>query len=560
MIFINLSLIIANTSVDVTILRGLMFKNISLLLVVFLFGCHSALQPTAVLPQNEYLSASISSTEDKEPSQILTVVVEEEAEPDKLELDLPGSQLLPEPIAEYLQQDFQLPYYGDFPLSDHTRIDKLIKRYTGSSRKMFGRWLERAGRYVPKIQMVFADEGIPLDLAYLAMIESGFNLRAYSWAHAAGPWQFIESTGRMYNLKNDWWQDGRLDLERSTHAAARHLKYLHKRFSGDWYLAVAAYNAGGGKVSKAVRKSGSRDFWALTEGRVLRDETKNYLPKLLAALTIVKNLGDYGFSDLKFDKPLEYEMVTLETSTDLEIIAGFCGISYRQLKELNPELKRWCTPPGVSNYQLKVPFGYAGKVRSLYAQLPKNQRARYHRHQIKSGDTLQVIARKYKIRVNDIIALNKIRNPRTLQIGHNLILPLKEGFISLPTNALADSYVRSRRRTYRVRSGDSLWSISRRNNVTQKELRVWNKLGWSNILQPGQILAVSKPGVRVVAKKQTKKGPSRKLIYKVVPGDTLWDIGRQFDVATEQIRRWNELSHGHILRPGQKLTLMVSAT
>ena len=144
MIFINLSLIVTNTSAGVTTLRGSMFKNISLLLVVLLFGCHSALQPTAVLPQNESLPLSISSTEDKVPSQILPVVAEQEAEPDKLELDLPGSQPLPEPIAEYLQPDFQLPYYGDFPLSDNIRIDNLIKRYTGSSKKMFGRWLERA--------------------------------------------------------------------------------------------------------------------------------------------------------------------------------------------------------------------------------------------------------------------------------------------------------------------------------------------------------------------------------------------------------------------------------
>ena len=541
-----------------------MVKNISIfLLLLLLVGCNPAAQTLGISPQREKLPADNMKAE-AGLSQPLIEIAAEKKQPVVVKYELPDVEPLPVSLIEYLQSGSPLPYFGDFPLSQHPRVKKLINRYSGSSKKMFAYWLKRAGRYVPKIQMIFADEGIPLDLAYLAMIESGFNVRAYSWAHAAGPWQFIESTGRLYGMKNDWWQDGRLDLEKSTRAAAKHLKYLHKRFDGDWYLAVAAYNAGGGKVSKAIRKSGSRDFWMLTKGHVLQDETKNYLPKLLAALSIVKNLEEYGFSDLKCYEPLEYETFTLETSTDLEIIAGFCGISYRELKDLNPELKRWCSPPGVIDYQLNVPFGYAEQVRVLYTQLPSNQRARYHRHQIKSGDTLQVIARKYKIRVNDIVALNKISNPRALQIGHNLILPLREGFTALPTNALADSYVRSRRITYKVRSGDSLWSISRRNNVTQKELRVWNKLGWSNLLRPGQILAVSKPGVRVIAKKETKKeakkGPSRKLIYKVVPGDTLWDIGRQFDVATEQIRRWNELSNGHILRPGQKLTLMVSAT
>lgn len=537
-----------------------MIKYAFLFSVLILSGCHSSMQMMGILPTKQIKSEDVVSKDAGKVSQPLPAIVEEKSIPVVAKFELPIAESLPEPLAEYLHTSSLLPYFGDFPLSDHPRIDKLIKQYRGSSKNTFRRWLERAGRYIPKIQMVFADEGVPLDLAYLAMIESGFNVRAYSWAHAAGPWQFIESTGRLYGLENNWWQDGRLDLERSTRAAAKHLKHLHKCFDGDWYLAVAAYNAGGGKVRKAVRKSGSRDFWALTEGSVLREETKNYLPKLLAALSIIKNLEAYGFADLNLSEPLEYETMTLATSTDLEIIARFCDISYRELKELNPELKRWCTPPGKNNYQIRVPLGSAEQVKKLYAQLPEEKRASYYRHQIKSGDTLQVIARKYRIRVDDIIALNNIKNPRSLQIGHNLILPLKEGFTSLPINALEDSYVRSRRRTYKVRSGDSLWSISRRFDVTQKELRVWNKLGWSNLLRPGQVLAVSKPGVRVVAKAKLKKGPSRKLIYKVVAGDTLWDIGRQFNVATEQIRRWNKLSHSHILQPGQKLTLNVSAS
>jgi membrane-bound lytic murein transglycosylase D len=471
------------------------------------------------------------------------------------QLDLPVREPLSQELAGFLQQRPVLPYFGDFPLSQHPRISRRINLYSGPQKKMFVRWLERSARYLPRIQLIFAAEGLPLDLAYLAMIESGFVMRAYSWAHAAGPWQFIESTGRMYGLDNNWWQDERLDLEKSTRAAAKHLKYLHQRFAGDWYLAVAAYNAGGGKVSRAVRASGTRDFWALIEGNVLREETRDYLPKLLATLRIVSNPEAYGFSDLQPKPPLEYDVVTVETSTDLEIIAEFSGVSYQQIKGLNPGLKRWCTPPGVKDYRLRVPAGTGDQVARLYAALAPAERARYYRHKLQAGDTLGRLAKRYKIRVDDIIALNNIRNPRTLQIGQNLILPLRDGFSSLPVDELRDSYARSRRRTYKVRSGDNLWAIARRFDVTQKQLRVWNKLGWSNLLQPGQILAVSRSN----STGRKVSGGTRKMVYQVVPGDTLWDIGREFDVATEQIRQWNDLEHDDLLIPGQKLTLLVSA-
>ena len=533
-----------------------MFKLIlSLFFVLLLAGCQSHLQSLGLRSLFHESMASVST------AKSANAVVEPTVNPTP-KYPLP-TYATPQLLVDYLQAEQRLlPYFGDFPLSGHPRVDKLIKRYSGSGKKTFGRWLERAGRYVPTIQLVFAAEGIPLDLAYLAMIESGFNARAYSWAHAAGPWQFIEGTGKYYGLENNWWQDGRLSLIRSTQAAAKHLKYLHRRFDGDWYLAVAAYNAGGGKIRKAVRKSGSRDFWNLTEGQVLQEETKNYLPKLLASLIIVKDLERYGFATLDFDKPRIYETVTIATTTDLDIIAGYCGISYTEIKELNPELKRWCTPPAVENYQLNVPFGSGQEFNALYAQLPATKRASYHRHQIKSGDTLLALAYKYRIRVADIVTLNQITKPRALQLGDNLILPLRQGFTKLPANSQGESYVKSRRRTYKVRKGDSLWSISNRFDVSQKQLRVWNKLGWSNLLRPGQVLAVSKRGVVKVAKAKVKRktGISRQLIYKVVPGDTLWDIGRQFDVATEEIRRWNKLSQNHILQPGQKLTLNVSAS
>ncbi|WP_303720750.1 LysM peptidoglycan-binding domain-containing protein [Malonomonas rubra] len=448
----------------------------------------------------------------------------------------------------------KLPYWGDFPLADHPRVEKLHKLYTGNARNTFSKWLARAGRYIPMIQQVFAEEGVPRDLAYLAMIESGFNVRAYSWAHAAGPWQFIESTAKLYGMKNDWWLDERCDIEMATHAAAKHLKYLHQRFDGDWYLAVAAYNAGGGKVRQAIKKCGSSDFWQLTDGKVLREETKNYLPKLIAALQIVRDLKGNGFADLEVEEPFNYDTVSVPTSTDLEVVARLCDADYATIKGLNPALKRWSTPPGANDYQLKIPAGTLEQFLQGYAELPEEERARYHRHQIKAGDTLGKLAKKYNIQIDDIITLNSIKDPRALKIGKDLILPLQENFTSLPVDSLADNYQRSYRKTYTVRSGDSLWKIASRFGVTEKELRIWNRLGWSNLLKPGQKLAVSKPGRNRVAK---KVGPAKKVVYHVQPGDTLWEISRQFDIELEMIRLWNDLSRGQVLRVGQKLTLMV---
>jgi len=519
-----------------------------LLLIIFLGGCFTSSQQQVLSAPDVESQPSVAENESDNEAVVDVVTPATVEEPEEAALEL---------VAEVEVVPPKLPYHGDFPLAEHPRVEKLYKLYTGNAHRTFGRWLERAGRYVPMIQQVFTEEGIPLDLAYLAMIESGFNVRAYSWAHAAGPWQFIESTAKLYDMKNDWWQDQRCDIELATHAAAQHLKYLHKRFDGDWYLAVAAYNAGGGKVRKAIRKSGSRDFWDLTEGKVLREETKNYLPKLIAALKIVKELDDSRFADLDFEEPLAYETVTIPSSTDLEVVAKLCDVDYATIKSLNPALKRWSTPPGVTAYQLKVPAGTRDQFELLYAELPKEQRARYHRHQIKAGDTLGKLARKYRIQIDDIITLNNIKNPRALKVGQNLILPLQENFTSLPVDSLADNYQRSYRKTYTVRNGDSLWKIAKRFGVTEKQLRVWNRLGWSNMLRPGQKLAVSKPGRTRVAK---KVGPAKKFVYSVRPGDSLWKIGRQFDIELDMIRLWNDLSHGQMLRVGQKLTLMVPAS
>jgi len=451
----------------------------------------------------------------------------------------------------------------DFPVVCNKKVEFFIEYYTGRGRSVFTRWLERSTRYLPLMREIFAEEGLPRDLAYLAMVESGFNVKAYSWAHAVGPWQFIKGTGRLMKLKADWWYDERRDFEKSTRAAARYLKSLNAQFDGEWYLAVAAYNAGPGKIRTAVRKSKSRDFWVLSRGRHLRTETKDYVPKLMAALTIARDPESYGFTDLEYQQPFDYDVVTIPTVTDLEIIAKMTGADYELLKELNPELMRWSTPPDAKDYRLRIPSGTADAFLAAYAQLPKSQRANYLHYRIRSGDTLLAIAQHHHVRVDDIVRLNNIRNPRVLRIGTDLVLPLNKNWSQRPVAELQDDYIKTRRQVYTVRNGDSLWSISQRFGVTEQQLRVWNRLGWSNVIRPGQRLVVSakavKPGKSAsrAAAKPKVAGPTHKVVYKVRQGDTLWGISRQFSVATSQIRDWNNLSDNHVLKPGDKLTLHV---
>lgn len=448
----------------------------------------------------------------------------------------------------------------DFPVVENAKVRYFIDYFSGPGHKAFARWLARSGRYLPLMRQIFADQGLPQDLAYLAMIESGFNERAYSWANAVGPWQFIASTGRMMGLEADWWRDERRDFEKSTEAAARFLKDLHERFDGDWYLAVASYNAGPGKVAQAIRKYHTRDFWELSRGKYLQAETKNYLPKLLAAMLIAKSPEKYGFTEVDYHPPLAFDTVTVPTATDLEVVADLCDADYEAIKRLNPELKRWCTPPGEKDYQLRIPAGSRSKFLAGYAELPPGDRANYKHHRVRKGDTLLAIAKRNGIRVADILALNTIRNPRVISIGTDLVLPLKKGLSRLPVEELKDDYVRTRRRTYTVRSGDSLWKISRRFDVSERNLRVWNRLGWSNVIRPGQKLVVSATAARrTAAARHQAAGPVHKIVYKVRPGDTLWGIGRQFDVATSQIMNWNNLADDHILRPGDTLTLLVQS-
>lgn len=451
--------------------------------------------------------------------------------------------------------------FFDFPVVENEKVHYYIDYFTGRARPVFTRWLERSGRYLPLMRQIFAEEGLPEDLVYLAMVESGFNNRAYSWAHAVGPWQFIASTGKMYGMDSDWWRDERRDFEKATRSAARFLRDLYARFDGDWYLAVASYNAGPGKLQRAIQMYGTRDFWEISRHSYLATETKHYVPKLLAVLLIAKQPEKYGFTDLKYQEPVAFDTVVLPTATDLEIVAKYCEVSYDELKDLNPELKRWCSPPHLRDYELRIPAGKKERFEQQYSLLAERERANYKRHQVKSGDTLLAIARRYDIRVDDILALNKV-NPRSLRIGQDLILPLRLGLSSRPLAELKDDHARSvRQTTYKVRKGDTLSHIARKYGVSEKDLRRWNKLGSKSFIRAGQSLTVvqGRSGTAVAASKgksPAKAAGEKRLTYQVQPGDSLWKIANRHGVTTYQLRQWNRLSAKHILQPGDKLTIV----
>ncbi|MBI2609217.1 MAG: transglycosylase SLT domain-containing protein [Deltaproteobacteria bacterium] len=311
------------------------------------------------------------------------------------------------------------------PVVINHQVEKFITFFQTRHRKYMQLWLERSHQYLPMMVKVFEENHLPTDLAYLALIESGYNPHAYSRAKAVGIWQFMQATGRRYGLKSNWWIDERRDPVKSTKAAANYLKDLYQIF-GSWYLAVAAYNAGEGKILRSVKKHKTDNFWEMAKYRHLKRETKDYIPKFIAAMLIAKDPEKYGFTNLKYQEPISYEEVALTKPVDLHEVAKSIEISYEELKKLNPELKGFSTPLDLDHYTLKVPENKKEIFLVELESIPALKKTDLHQHQVSYGDTLWALSRTYGTSIPQIKKMNNLTS-NVLRIGQRLVIPIKPG-------------------------------------------------------------------------------------------------------------------------------------
>ena len=374
---------------------------------------------------------------------------------------------------------------SDLPLLINDYVASYINFYSTRGHGTLERALVRSGRYQDMIKRVLKEEGVPQDLIYLAEAESGFEPLALSRAGARGMWQFMASRAKGYGLQRSWWIDERQDPEKSTRAAARHLRDLYNQF-GDWYLAMAAYNSGPGNVQQAVRRTGYADFWELYKRNVLPKETKNYVPIILAFTVMAKNPAQYGLDKIQAALPQETDTVRINYPVDLRLVAECVDADLQTLTELNPSLLRLTTPKD-STYDLRLPLGTKDKFEQAMAAIPVDKRVAWRYHHVAAGDTLDSIARHYHTSPSAIREVNNLQG-QDLQADSKIIIPITAG-----RSADARTVAYSRKPTrYKVRRGDTVSSVADDFGVPADRLRHWNRLKGDH-LTSGRMLVIYRP-------------------------------------------------------------------
>jgi membrane-bound lytic murein transglycosylase D len=432
------------------------------------------------------------------------------------------------------------------PIVFNERVKECILYYQTVARDAVVRYLGRSTKYLPMIFKILQEYGLPTDIAYLALVESGFNPHAYSWARAMGMWQFIASTGRLYNMERTWWYDERKDPVKSTHAAARFLKDLYNEF-GSWELAMAAYNGGPQRIRNEINKQRTKDFWKMR----LKKQTMDYVPFFMAAVMICKDPIRFGFTDVVYEPEWVYDEVRIEKSLDLKTVAQSLGCPVATLQELNPELLRNFTPPNLKYYNLRIPRGTKEKFYAVYDELPVAQQTNYVKHKVRKGETLSAIARKYGISEYAIMEANRISRKSKLAAGKTLIIPVPTDDRSYASSE--DRSYDSEGDLYVVRKGDTVSEIAKAFGTTAAEIRRLNGLERQAKIYVGQKLRVRPGGSTLTSSSKSSKTGSD--FYIVRKGDTLWDIARRLGLTINNLLRLNNLDAKSRIYPGQKLLI-----
>lgn len=448
-----------------------------------------------------------------------------------------------------VEQELKTVTY-DIPVEVNDKVLSFIRIFQNSRRKEFVGGLVRSGRYVAMMKQIFREEGMPEDLVYIALIESSFKANAYSHARAKGFWQFISGTAKRYDLRMDWWVDERSDFEKSTRAAARYLKDLYGWF-GDWYLAMGGYNAGENKIRYGLRQTGYDNFWDLANTRYLRQETKNYVPAILAGMIIAKDPQKYGFNEV-LDPAIEFDQVDVGYTVDLRLVAECTGASLEEIKLLNPELNRSTTPPKDSGYDLRIPKQTKEIFLAEIVTVPEEKRITWRKHEVKEGDSLTSIATMYRTSVTSIASANSFDSNIALSVGQKLIIPIGRSSASVSTSRSSGQVASGSKNYYSVRRGDTLFRIASKHGVSVDQLCAWNGISSGEILKPGDSMIVRYSPTKTAS--SSTSSPTKKIVYRVKRGDTLFQIANNYNTNVDSIRRWNNLSSRNIY-PGDQLTI-----
>lgn len=524
-------------------------SSLSLLLVavVTLGGC------SMMHPGVDQLDAMVPATED--PVASVNPLDQEMQEPAPEALPYSGNSLWLRIVNGFALDDY----------ADNARVDAQ-RVWFANHQAYLDRVTSRAQRYLHYIADETEKRNMPMELALLPVVESAFDPFAYSRSHASGPWQFIPSTGRHFNLTQDWWYDGRRDIVDSTQAALNYLQQLADRFNGDWLLALASYNAGAGTVSRAIERNRAQglptDFWSLTLPR----ETRDYVPKLIAVAQLVSNPAKYGITLPDIANEPYFDVVDTGGQLDLSQAAKMADIPVEELYMLNPGFNRWATSPNGPD-RLLIPLKHVEDFVASLDQLPPDQRVTWTRYVIRNGDNLLSISRHKGVPVETLRSVNHIKG-NNIVAGKTLLIPGGNGSAESYASALGKtlrshnqpaSFAGGSQRTYVVRSGDTLWGIARRHRVAQKDLLAWNNMTSGSTLRPGQKLKLQGSSTAFAPVPSSTRGDdsTRQVRYSVRNGDSLYAIASKFNVSVASIERWNSISSSRSIQPGQHLTLYV---